>query len=522
MNQFTGDGDHGALRRAGRARGRAATRGAGRARHPARARALCARSSLDAARRRFPLRIGIHTGLVVVGRIGNDLRMDYTAVGDTTNLAARLQTLAPPGAVLDLGDDRRGSSPATSRRATVGELDAQGDRRRPCGRSRCWRSATRGGGSTPSPTSASRRSSGRERELALLREAFAQRAQRPRARRLPGRRGRHRQVAAALRVPAVASATSRTSGSRAAAPRTGRATAFLPIVDALRRCAGIEDRDDEAAALVRRSTRGVTALGGDLEWTLPLLRALLSLPPGDDAAAGARRGDSAQRDLPRAEGAHAAGRRAVSPGRVGDRGSALDRPGVGGVPRVSRRCGAGARMRCSSARTVLATPSVRRSQLPRARDRAEPLSQPETAAMTGGAARGREVLPKRRAPARRAQGRGQSVLRRGGDEVAPRGGNAAPRERPDRARARPRTRSRCPTASTTCSMARIDRLARRAEARDPDRLRDRTRVRAAPARAHRPRWATRCQRAGARAAGARAHLREGRCIPSSPTCSSTR
>jgi class 3 adenylate cyclase len=46
------------------------------------------------------MRIGINTGLVVVGKIGDDLRMDYTAVGDTTNLAARLQQLAQPGTVL--------------------------------------------------------------------------------------------------------------------------------------------------------------------------------------------------------------------------------------------------------------------------------------------------------------------------------------------------------------------------------------------------------------------------------------
>jgi class 3 adenylate cyclase/tetratricopeptide (TPR) repeat protein/ABC-type dipeptide/oligopeptide/nickel transport system ATPase component len=46
------------------------------------------------------LRIGINTGPVVVGRIGDDLRMDYTAIGDTTHLAARLQTLAEPGGVL--------------------------------------------------------------------------------------------------------------------------------------------------------------------------------------------------------------------------------------------------------------------------------------------------------------------------------------------------------------------------------------------------------------------------------------
>ncbi len=46
------------------------------------------------------LRLGLNTGLVVVGRIGDDLRMDYTAVGNTTHLAARMQSLAPPGTIL--------------------------------------------------------------------------------------------------------------------------------------------------------------------------------------------------------------------------------------------------------------------------------------------------------------------------------------------------------------------------------------------------------------------------------------
>jgi class 3 adenylate cyclase/tetratricopeptide (TPR) repeat protein len=42
-------------------------------------------------------RMGINTGTVVVGKIGDNLRMDYTAVGNTTNIAARLEGLAKPG-----------------------------------------------------------------------------------------------------------------------------------------------------------------------------------------------------------------------------------------------------------------------------------------------------------------------------------------------------------------------------------------------------------------------------------------
>ena len=48
----------------------------------------------------FWMRIGLNSGIVVVGSIGDDLRMDYTAMGDTTNLAARMETSAEPGSVL--------------------------------------------------------------------------------------------------------------------------------------------------------------------------------------------------------------------------------------------------------------------------------------------------------------------------------------------------------------------------------------------------------------------------------------
>jgi class 3 adenylate cyclase/tetratricopeptide (TPR) repeat protein len=48
----------------------------------------------------FKMRIGLNSGPVVVGSIGDDLRMDYTAIGDTTNLASRIEDIAGPGTSL--------------------------------------------------------------------------------------------------------------------------------------------------------------------------------------------------------------------------------------------------------------------------------------------------------------------------------------------------------------------------------------------------------------------------------------
>ena len=60
---------------------------------------LAQRDRIEASEGLPPLRMrkGIHTGPVVVGTLGNDLRVEFKPVGDTLTLASRLEGLAGPG-----------------------------------------------------------------------------------------------------------------------------------------------------------------------------------------------------------------------------------------------------------------------------------------------------------------------------------------------------------------------------------------------------------------------------------------
>src|SRR5574341_138971 len=83
------------------------------------ARACYAALAMQAAVRRYAeevrrahgvaldIRVGLNSGGVVVRAIGSDLHMDYTAVGQTTHLAARMEQLARPGSTLLTADTLR-------------------------------------------------------------------------------------------------------------------------------------------------------------------------------------------------------------------------------------------------------------------------------------------------------------------------------------------------------------------------------------------------------------------------------
>jgi class 3 adenylate cyclase len=73
----------------------------------------------------FQMRIGLNSGPVVVGSIGDDLRVDYTAIGDTTTLAARVEQAAKPGEVW-ISQDTRNIIRGYFKEESVGELSLKG------------------------------------------------------------------------------------------------------------------------------------------------------------------------------------------------------------------------------------------------------------------------------------------------------------------------------------------------------------------------------------------------------------
>ena len=73
----------------------------------------------------FRVRIGLDSGDVVVGKIGDDLRMDYTAQGHTVGVAARLQEIAAPGQIV-ISDQTAALAAGLFRLDEIGELQVKG------------------------------------------------------------------------------------------------------------------------------------------------------------------------------------------------------------------------------------------------------------------------------------------------------------------------------------------------------------------------------------------------------------
>jgi class 3 adenylate cyclase/tetratricopeptide (TPR) repeat protein len=227
------------------------------------------------------MRVGLNTGPVVVGRIGDDLRMDYTAVGDTTNVAARIQQAARPGSVL-VSESTLRAIGGFFETLDLGEQDVKGhapvrahEVLRPRGRrSRLDAAVERG--LTPLV--------GRARELDILRERFREaRAGRGQVVFVAGEAGIGKSRLLLEFRRGLAEAGEDATWLEGQCVSFGQAIPFLPIVDQLRRNFGIEELDGEPE-IIAKIEHGMRRMGG-LDAQIPYIRYLLAVDPGDPKVA---------------------------------------------------------------------------------------------------------------------------------------------------------------------------------------------------------------------------------------------
>jgi len=223
------------------------------------------------------IRVGLNSGEVVVGTIGSDLRMEYSAVGQTTHLAARMEQMAKPGSVLLTADTLRlaegyvqvkalGPVPV---RGLAGPVDVFELIGATAARTRLQVAASRG----------LTQLAGRQAELDLLRHALDQ-----------ARNGRGQVVAlvgeAGVGKSRLAWEITRSHRSRdwlvleGSAASHGKTTTWLPVIDLLRTYFRIDEGDDTRT--IREKLIGrLLALDETLRPTLPAFEALLEIPVED-------------------------------------------------------------------------------------------------------------------------------------------------------------------------------------------------------------------------------------------------
>jgi class 3 adenylate cyclase/tetratricopeptide (TPR) repeat protein len=223
------------------------------------------------------IRVGLNSGEVVVRTIGSDLRMDYTVVGQTTNVAARMEQMALPGSILIPADTLalaegyiqvKPLGPVTVKGLEV-PLEVYEVTGASSVRSRLQGAVARG----------LTRFVGRDNELDELSRALE-------------RAGRgHGQVVAVVGEAGVGKSrlywelthSHRTTGwlvLESSSVSYGKATSFLPIIDLLRGYFQIE-AGDEPRRMREKLTGRLLSLDRTLEPWLPALLWLLDLPVED-------------------------------------------------------------------------------------------------------------------------------------------------------------------------------------------------------------------------------------------------
>ena len=224
----------------------------------------------------FQVRQGINTGLVVVGSVGTDLRMDYTAVGDTTNVAARLEREASPGSIL-VSDKTRRLVEGYFEFREIGPLNLKGKSKKvvaseilsaKLARTRIDIETDRG--LTPLM--------GREKEIQAVVEAFKKsKSGSGQIVLLEGEAGIGKsRLLVELRHRIGTDAT----WCEGHALSFGRSMVFHTLIDMLRRLFQIKETDSEQA-LTDSVEQAVLELGDELRPALPYLLYLLSLEQGD-------------------------------------------------------------------------------------------------------------------------------------------------------------------------------------------------------------------------------------------------